>query len=210
MNSYDAFTVQLKECLAFLQSLDRAKTLSNRERIFHANFVEAFKLLVVIRHLMTPVADARLLTSEPVEALTRLLYERSLLVRRLEKFSGEEPFLRFLKTSDESMAEKWSGHARKHGNVTAKQLPNYGNMADDVDPSGESARIYRQLSHLAHPRSSIPYAVAEATQCKLRGATAHQYFEMRCDQLVPIVGLAMSQIHGVAKRELAGLVKGRT
>jgi hypothetical protein len=205
--NYKALTASLSRANASLARLDSRKTPNNRERIFYANLVETFKLTFVIRELVKPAEDQRLLSSESVEALARLLYERSLLVRRLEKFKGEEPFLRFLKTSDDSMAAKWSDHEKRHGEIEAKQLPNYRNMADDVDPTGESANIYQQMSHLAHPRTSIPYNVTETTQCKLRKITAHQYFDLRCALMVPVVQTAVDQICSVADRELIRLLK---
>jgi hypothetical protein len=205
--NYEALTASLNSANASLARLDGTKMPTNRERIFYANLVETFKLTFVIRDLVRPAADQRLLSSEPMEALARLLYERSLLVRRLERFEGEEPFLRFLKTSDDSMAAKWSEHEKRHGDIEAKQLPPYRNMADEVDPTGESTKIYHQMSHLAHPRTSIPYFVTEATQCKLREITAHQYFELRCAQIVPVVQTAVDQICGVADRELVRLLK---
>jgi len=205
--NHEALTVSLIKANASLAKLDATKTATNREKIFYANLVETFKLTYVIRELVKPAEDQRLLSSEPMEALARLLYERSLLVRRLEKFEGEEPFLRFLKTSDDSMAAKWSDHQKRHGDIGAKQLPPYRNMADDVDPTGESTKIYHQMSHLAHPRTSIPYFVTEATQCKLRKITVHQYFDLRCFQIVPVVQTAVDQICSVADRELVRLLK---
>jgi hypothetical protein len=205
--NYEVLTEVLEKSRQLLQSLDSSKVATDRQKIFYANLVEGVKLLVVIRHLTIPVEDARLLSTESIEALTRLLYERSLLVRQLEQFDDEEPFLRFLKTSDESMAEKWSDYERKHADVEIHQLPDYRRMAEAVDQSGESTMIYRQLSHIAHPRTSIPYSVAESTNCKQRHITPHEYFGLRCDEIVPWAALALTQILEVAKKELASLTQ---
>jgi len=75
-------------------------------------------------------------------------------------------------------------------------------MAEIVDPNGNASRLYQQLSHIAHPRTSYPYSTAEGTTRKKLKIGAREYFVMRRNNFVPIAVDALNHICDVCEREL--------
>jgi hypothetical protein len=200
---HELIAIPVQRMLALLQSLDGVRDTGLRQKLFYSNLSDSLKVALKLSGMLTPSDDERVLTSEPAEVLVRFLFERSLVVRFLATLSGEEPLNRFNKTADESMAQKWpASHKRHHEELNSAQLPPYKQMADMIDPSGNAALLYQRLSHLAHPRTSFPYSVAEATARKNLGISATDYFIMRRDNFVPIAVDALNQICDACEKEL--------
>jgi len=200
---HESIAAPVQKMLALLQSLDGAKGVGIRQKLFYSNLADSLKVAFKLSELLMPAIDERLLTTEPAEILVRFLFERSLVVRYLTTLEGDELINRFNKTADESLAKKWpDSHERHYEELDSAQMPPYRQMADLVDPSGGAARLYQQLSHIAHPRTSFPYSVAEGTTRKRLGINAAEYFVMRRDNFIPIALDALEQIYAVCDREL--------
>jgi hypothetical protein len=175
---------------------------SKRKLLFWANLVESFKMVMVIQEQVTPPVEERLLSAEPAEVLCRALLERAIVVQYFGRLVGEEAPNRFWKTYESSISKKWPGETTIVPDPNHQELPSYRQMAEHVDQSGELYRAYCQLSHVAHPRSCVPYIVSQNTFVGKNGGSNLDFFHRRTDDIINATCISLRVITEVCEKEL--------
>ena len=125
-----------------------------------------------------------------VEVLTRRVVEQAIVVGFA--VTGPVGVERFARTNEHEYEKSFGHAATEKVDSSAKQLPKYSQMAERADP--ELGKVYSKLSHLSHPRASMPYSAIEQHFSQAGTVTEDQFFEMRAMPLVDDLDLAVDHI----------------
>lgn len=174
---------------AAIGSIDPSTLSTPIQKFIRFQMIDAYRTCAAVMSLVDARKAGADIDAYSVEVLTRRVVEQAIVVT----FAVTDPVgvERFARTNEHEY-EKSFGHApRERVDSEAKQLPKYSQMAEKADP--ELGKIYSKLSHLSHPRASMPYSAIEEhfAQGTISGS---QFFEIRVMPLVDDLDVAVEHV----------------
>lgn len=141
--------------------------------------------------IMAGLQDSRIM-AKSAEILMREMLEQVIVASYVAADPTPGRLERFRKTSAEEWARSWNDLSNAEDvALTAKRLPSYTQMAKEVDE--RLFEDWARLSHLAHPKSALPYSLVENGNLE-RGVAVEDFFQRRVGALIESPGLVIHRL----------------
>jgi hypothetical protein len=135
--------------------------------------------------------DSRIM-AKSAEVLMREMLEQLIVASYVAADPTSGRLERFRKTSAEEWMRSWNDSADAEDiALEVKRLPTYTQMAREVDE--RLFEDWAKLSHLAHPKSALPYSLVENGNLE-RGISVEDFYQRRVGALIDSPGLVIQRL----------------